>query len=364
MSQRLVDAKTLINDPTFDQEMFLGTSRSVETRDVTIARYLTIASARGWDTLPDLDHRFRRPAPGFNPRVYAAANASRLVGGVDPLADFVRRGRPVGTWQAAVLRPEDPDDEVTPIGRLKVALHAHFFYPELCSEFLFHLATNQTRCDLMISTDNSIKAGQLRRVLRSYTNGQVEIRVVPNRGRDLGPLLSEFAEDLADYDLIGHVHAKRSPYVGDPASDQDWGDTWREFLWQNLLGGLHPMMDRIVAAFEHREGLGLVFPSDPNLIGWGDNRVQAAEIARSMGWTGQLSDHFDFPLGTMFWMRLNALRPLVDLRLGWNDYSEEPLAYDGTLLHALERLPTIACQLAGFTYAVTHVRGVSWMPPT
>jgi lipopolysaccharide biosynthesis protein len=120
------------------------------------------------------------------------------------------------------------------------------------------------------------------------------------------------------------------------------------------------MLDRIVAAFERENGLGLVFPSDPHLIGWGENRARSTEIAGRMGWKGTLPDHFDFPLGTMFWARRQALTPLLGLGLGWNDYPDEPVPIDGTILHALERLTPFACHLAGFSFAVTHVFGVSW----
>lgn len=350
MEQRLADAQTLLSDPAFDQDMFLGPTQVVETRESTIARYFVLGSERGW----------RRPFPGFNPRIYAAAHASRLAGAIDPLADYVRRGKPVGPWQATVLRPHDPVHQTSPRGTLRVALHAHFFYPELCGDFLAHLGANQTQCDLLVSTDDATKAERLRRSLSGHTRGKVEIRVVPNRGRDIGPLLTEFADHLNDYDLVGHVHAKRSLWSVSGTVSVTLGDTWREFLWQNLIGGLYPMMDRIVAAFEQEGNLGLVFPSDPHLIGWDANKGIADEIAARMGWHGALPDHFDFPLGTMFWMRLDAMRPLLNLRLASNDYPEEPVPDDGTLLHALERLIPFACQLAGFTHAVTHVFGVSW----
>ena len=32
-----------------------------------------------------------------------------------------------------------------------------------------------------------------------------------------------------------------------------------------------------------------------------------------------------------------ALAPLMGLNLGWEDYPDEPLPYDGSVLHALER---------------------------
>jgi glycosyltransferase involved in cell wall biosynthesis len=361
MNQQSADAQTLRSDPTFDQDMYLGPSPLLETREVTIARYLAIGAARGWQTPPNQPQLIRRPAPGFNARTYAAAHAERLAGGINPLADFIRRGKPTGPWQATVLRPDDPGYELT-VGRLRVALHAHMFYPDLFPDFLGHLESNEIRCDLLISTDTTAKAEQLERLLRSYAKGRIDLRVVPNKGRDIGPLLTEFAGCLNSYDLVGHVHSKRSLTSTPPLNENAWGDAWREFLWQNLLGGLYPMMDRIVGAFERQNTLGLVFPSDPNMVGWDTNRDLAADIAARMGWKRPLPDYFDFPLGTMFWMRRDALQPLIDLGLSWSDYPEEPGPYDGTILHALERLVPIACQLAGFTQAVTHICGVSWCP--
>ncbi|HEY3939049.1 MAG TPA: rhamnan synthesis F family protein, partial [Bryobacteraceae bacterium] len=258
MAQRSADTETLLGDQTFDQHMFLGPSQVVETREETIVSYLAMAAARGqaYQHIP-------RPCPGFHPPIYAAAHAARLTDGTDPLADFVRYGKPAGPWQAMVLRPDDPDDQIHPSDRLRVALHAHFFYPDLAADFLAHLESNHTGCDLLISTDDNAKARRLQRVLAKYTAGIVDVRVVPNRGRDIGPLLTAFADDLIRYDLVGHVHAKRSPLIDDPTL----GDRWREFLWQNLLGGYYPMMDRIVAAFERQDNLGLVFPSDRHLVG-------------------------------------------------------------------------------------------------
>jgi len=114
------------------------------------------------------------------------------------------------------------------------------------------------------------------------------------------------------------------------------------------------MLDRIVAAFEQDDLLGLVFPSDPHLVGWDENRQIAAVIAAKFGWEGELPEHFDFPLRNMFWIRRSALQPPLDLRLTWDDYPEEPVPYDGTTLHALERLSPFACQVAGLTFHDTR----------
>lgn len=356
MVARKADTETLASDETFDQNMFLGRSDIVETRRDSIIRYLTVSASHRW-TRPAAIHEVRRrPCPGFHPELYATGNKSRLNNYIDPLADFVRAGKPPGPWQVAVIKPDHASEQAKPSRQLSAVLHAHFFYPELIHDFLRRLRCNEGACDLLISTDSAEKVKQLEQALDLYDGGRVQLRVFPNKGRDIGPFLTGFAGELNRYDLVGHVHAKRSVDSGDGS----FGDSWREFLWQHLLGGKHAMLDRIFAAFKGRDDLGLVFPGDPHIAGWDKNREIAAGLAARMGWTGELPDALDFPLGTMFWIRRQALQPLLQIHLEWHDYPEEPVPYDGTLLHALERLPTLATQLGGLSYAVTHVPGVSW----
>jgi lipopolysaccharide biosynthesis protein len=68
---------------------------------------------------------------------------------------------------------------------------------------------------------------------------------------------------------------------------------------------------------------------------------------------------FNFPLGTMFWARTAALKPLLELGLLWDDYPAEPVPGDGSLLHALERLLPFVVEKAGFRSLVTHVPGIT-----
>ena len=359
VAQQKVDARTLLSDFSFDQGMFLGPSPVVESRSQSIARYLaTSGTRRQGESSPLQDVWLRRPSPGFNPKVYAVANAAALSDDVDPLADFVRRGKPHGPWQAPVIGPDDPAFAVLPpSSKLRVALHAHFFYPELAKDFVTRLQLNRTPCDLLISTNDAEKAEFLTRALSAYAGGKAKVRIVPNRGRDIGPLLTAFPVDLLDYDLIGHVHGKRSL-----STVAGMGEAWRNFLWENLLGGQHAMMDRIVAEFERKAELGIVFPADPHVLGWSENRALATSLLERMGYASRLPDDFDFPVGTMFWMRVDALRPLLALSLAWHDYPPEPVPIDGTILHALERIVPFVAQLAGLGYSVTHIPELSWSP--
>jgi lipopolysaccharide biosynthesis protein len=120
------------------------------------------------------------------------------------------------------------------------------------------------------------------------------------------------------------------------------------------------MADAIIQRLSRDETLGLVFPDDPHILGWGKNLPYAVSLAQRLGVSEPLPRNtFNFPVGSMFWARTAALRPLFELGLSWDDYPEEPVPYDGSLLHAIERILPFVAESAGFRSAVTHVSGVT-----
>lgn len=137
------------------------------------------------------------------------------------------------------------------------------------------------------------------------------------------------------------------------------GSSWYRFLLENLLGGeAGSMADRILSKMEADASIGMVFPDDPYVVGWSGNQVFAESLAARMT-LDNLPKYFNFPVGTMFWARTLALAPLMNCNLGWDDYPEEPLPYDGTLLHALERLFSFVGSANDLRCAVTNVKGIT-----
>jgi glycosyltransferase involved in cell wall biosynthesis len=350
MSQIERDAARIVSERAFNPELFIGSGMASSTYNAAVLRYLNKSKLLSARSQPNAGLMLRRPFAGFHPFIYAAENATfDETSGEDPLAHFLRTGRPKGRWTHSVIRPHDfrVDDPV----KVRAAIHGHFHYPELLDEFLKRLAPNRTDCDLFLTTNGVEEAAVLRDVVTEFGMMGVDIRVVQNRGRDIGALLSELVDELQGYEVIGHVHGKRSKHL------TQHGDRWRSFLWDHLIGSSFPMVDVILKAFVADSALGLVFPEDPHLNDWNENRLIAEGLARKMGITDPLPTHFDFPIGTMFWARPAALQPLFSLGLRWDDYPSEPLAEDGTILHALERLIPFAANNAGFRYATTLVLG-------
>jgi hypothetical protein len=354
LRQREDDFVTLRDNPLFDSKVFLAHNSAIATRERAIIAFLARWAAVGKSRLPGTNFFLRRPCAGFHPQLYAYENADRYDSAlINPLAHLIRSGSPKGPWKSDIITPNISKQAPAGGVGLRIAIHGHFFYPELAADFLKRLACNRTPSDLWLTTDNVAKAALLRDATLAYQGGSVEIRVVPNRGRNIAPFLAALEEIESHYDVVGHIHGKRSPQTL-------VGEQWRQFLWENLLGHSYPMIDEIHNRFEADKTLGIVFPDDPHLPDWDTNLEIASQLATRIGIKGPLPPYFNFPVGNMFWVRPQALRPLVELKLGWRDYPEEPLPNDGTLLHALERLLPFVAQCAGYRYAVTHIPGITW----
>ncbi len=352
-AQEARDEALLVDDETFAPFLWLNPTE-LFTREEAVRMHVRKAASG-----QEANQYCRRPALGFVPQTYADHHSELDASPYpNPLAHWIRAGKPEGSWVHPVLVPSAD----TPKGqgdRLRAALHIHLHYPELAEGLLARLSVNRAKLDLFVSTTSDAKAADLRKHLTDWDRGAVVVETCPNRGRDIGPMLTRFAEALQGYDVIGHLHGKRSLALTSVGLSTDLGVQWYEFLLQHLAGDQFPMVDLILDRFADRERLGLVFPEDPNLTGWSKDREIARALAKRMAPTMQIPQSIDFPIGTMFWARPAALKPLFDLKLDWDDYPEEPVPIDGTMLHALERLLPVIAEHEGFSIETTHVPGVT-----
>ena len=353
------------------EEIGLGSARDVEQARIDCAEIVRSGLARldfylrphaGGETLERLVVGYvrswasgiwrRKIFPGFHPGIFG----ERSVGGEsfgDPLANYIRAGRPRGPWQCEVITPAEVPRRLPASNR--VALHLHAYYVELLPDLLGRLAKNRIRPDLFVSAPSALIGAQVEEILRDYSGRIAEIAVVPNRGRDIGPFLTSFGRTFVDrYDFVGHLHTKKTVDV----KDSTVGESWYRFLLENLLGGQARMADLILGRLADDPEVGIIFPDDPNAVGWGKNRSIAEDLAKNLGVT-TLPRSFLFPVGTMFWARVESLRPLFDLELDWEDYPTEPLPYDGSVLHALERLISLVVVNRGGRILLTNIPGVT-----
>ncbi len=263
------------------------------------------------------------------------------------------------THRCVVLRGDRPAAVQGGLG-LRTALHLHLHYSELAAEFAVRLAAarapRDAPLDLILTTTSDARRVEVEYAFRGYKGGSTRLIVGPNRGRDIGPFLTAVGDIVraGQYDVIGHLHGKRSLAV-----DAALGDRWRSYLLETLLGG-EAGLTAVLSLFEQDPALGLVFAEDRHCVGWNKNRPAADALAARMHPAPALPDWPVFPIGTMFWARPAALAPLWALGLGVKDFPAEPLAYDGTLLHAVERMLPSVCEAAGHGWCTVHREGVGW----
>lgn len=304
-----------------------------------------------------------KPFPGFHPGIY---REHCLPPGetTDPLAHYIRAGRPKGRWLTPLITPSSQETLSLPTGSttdtggkdITVGLHIHIFYLDLLAEILERMAANRLRPRLYLSMASNIPSQSVETLAEIHGFSDVSLHVTPNRGRDLGPLLMGLGRQIeAECEVYGHIHTKKSELISAGQANQ-----WRNFLLGNLLSHADTAMaDRVIAALISTPRLGLVFASDPNSLGWGENLGIAESLCGVLNLPKTLPKAIEFPVGSMFWARRGALSTLYEHPWNWSDFPEEPVGYDGTVLHAVERLMPHICEASGFHYRLTHVPGVS-----
>lgn len=295
----------------------------------------------------------RKPFPGFNPDVYR--NKLALSPKIDPTFHYLKSNRPKGPWNTKTIFYKQRLE--TPSNFPSTAIHVHVFYFDLLEEILSRLKYNQASPALYLTHPPQISRESIENLLKSKGLSGNVITLEENRGRDIGPFFSSMpSEFFRNFEVVGHLHTKKSLDV----HDKEIGQSWHEFGLANVLGDgkTANMLDQILREFSRNQNLGLVFPDDPNLMGWGKNYEFARELLPNQALPEE-DELFNFPVGSYFFVRPAALNALLELRFTANDWPQEPVPYDGSRLHALERLIGIIPGLEGFTSSVTYLDGTT-----
>jgi len=228
----------------------------------------------------------------------------------------------------------------------RIAAIVHLYYEELAHEFRRYLLNVPGPLDVYISTVDEFRADLIRQAFAAWPKGSVDVRVVPNRGRDIAPKLVAFADVYPRYEYVLHLHSKKSHHA-------DVLALWRLFLLESLVGTTD-VVRSILTLFEQHPSLGMVaaqhFEPVRHWLNWGGNFTRADSLARRMGFALGQDAPLDFPSGSMFWARTQALQPLLDLQLATEAFEEEAGQKDGTMAHAIERLYFHACEHAGLDW--------------
>ena len=231
--------------------------------------------------------------------------------------------------------------QVTSAGKeYTIGVHLHLYYQDMLDICVAYLNNIKVPFDLYVSvpleSDTVSIAKSFRRDVRYL--GDVVVECVPNRGRDIAPMIVQFGQHLLCHDFILHIQTKKSPHASVLGS-------WFSEVMESLLGSASGNGWEVNEIFDLLgRDAKIIYPAPNNNIvldrtGWSDNYYLAKELLEK--YSKLRIDDFpivEFPQGSMFWARSNAVRTLLSLPLTYADFPVEPLPPDGTIAHALERL--------------------------
>jgi lipopolysaccharide biosynthesis protein len=273
-----------------------------------------------------------------------------LEGGKQPIPDLgLAPAQSIGWADAQRLEPQYGTDFLslrTTKPRGLIAVVSHVYYPELWPELSGTIANIEEPFDLFVTLVAGRSDTLAQAIVAEWPSAHVI--VVENRGRDILPFFSIVRTGvLFRYKLICKLHTKRSEWHAD-------GETWRKELVNGILGSQRAVR-LIVSTFRSQRDLGMVVADGHMYSGrelWEGNRDHLTRLFADLG-MDQTEFNNSFAGGSIFWIRPAVLRLISGLPFRFGDFEPEPLGKDGHLVHAIERLVSLACYELGMTIKQT-----------
>jgi FMN phosphatase YigB (HAD superfamily) len=281
------------------------------------------------------------PSANFDTELYLRCNLDIYLNGISPLIHYMYHGRHEGRISSGVINRWLPSTELVPRDSAtwkgqKIAIVLHVFYPDFVAKFAETLRQFPTSVDVFVTAaTKQIERDATNTFGKLSTVNQVKTALCENRGRNFGPFLVNFSKELLNYDLMCHLHSKKSLYSGREQTQ------WFDYLHNFLLKDKH-VMKSVLRLFDEHQDLGVYYPSSfwmmPSWVNhWTCNKPFAQGFVED--WGLEISDSFvNYPVGGMFWARPKAIKPLLNHTYSYDDFPAEPLPNDGSWLHALERV--------------------------
>ncbi|MFB1504484.1 MAG: rhamnan synthesis F family protein [Thiocapsa sp. C3-sup] len=344
-------------NPLFDTTWYLTQYPDVAmTGQNPLAHYILYGAQEGRD-----------PSPRFDSGWYLSHNPDVARKGINPLAHYMLHGIKEGrSPKASFVHTNSPSyrepvtiipfnyQENQDLSGLRLAVCLHAFHLELLPELLDALDNIDIPFNLFLTTDTEQKASAIHLTLAQTPCQQhAEVRVYPNRGRDIAPKLIGLSDIYEHHDLVLHLHTKKSTHNEALAN-------WRRLILTSLLGSTAAVQS-ILSAFVRLPKLGMIAPRTHPFVRrymtWESNFELARDMAQRMGVDLAIDSPLDFPAGSMFWARTAALQPLLHMGLSFDDFPVEQGQTDSTLAHVIERLYFYACEKAGYRWVRVGLEG-------
>lgn len=291
------------------------------------------------------------PRPGFNSLKWIFDNKYSNDECLVPILDAIRSNI------YATHRCLQVDKLVTSQISFVYAVHIHVFYIDVFETLLVYVSSLSGIFDLYITVTDEMFVNKIQNLCSGLDARNVYVSVVQNLGRDICPFVNLLKDDItADkYYVVGHFHTKKSLDLANKIgvinnNPQSLGRSQLINILETLIGSAKQAND-LLGLFNEPK-LGMIFVENSLNKGISENSLSVEAVCNDLG-LNLVTETPIYPIGNMYWARVDAIDSLASLPDNYFSISE-PIPYDGTVLHATERLMVNIVAQKNFEFATIY----------
>ncbi len=228
----------------------------------------------------------------------------------------------------------------------------HLYYLDQVEDLITRMSRVPSLSAVVVTTP-SIEVQKSAEKFSSLFECPFQVVLLPNRGRNFGPLFEVMSNERQKFDYLLHVHGKKSLHSGRARMA-----LWAEALYANLLDPQN--FEQILAFMKYDLSVAISYPNVSKYISkinmcWGLNFDSVSEKASKLGVDKPqfLTTQLNFPAGGMFLLRLSVYQNLFADLVSQSEFSDESGSVDGNLEHGLERIFGAIADASGMSQLVT-----------
>lgn len=245
---------------------------------------------------------------------------------------------------------------------IKSAFIYHIYFLDLLDETYRYLSQIPEETDIYVTT-TSDKIDRINHYLKSRgLRRAVHFIPVKNRGRDVSALLVGACAVVLEkgYEIVGFAHDKKSSQNQESGHHGTETQGFAYKLLENTLGTT-AFIRHVLDLFAKNPRLGMLSPLPPYHAlyfahtlptDWGPNFANTKNLLEQrLHLTAPLDESKATmsAIGSCFWFRVAALRPLFTANWRYEDFLPEgQMGVDGSISHAIERVNGYVAQSQGY----------------
>lgn len=240
----------------------------------------------------------------------------------------------------------------------ETAVFAHIYYEDRVENCFEYLKQVPEKVHKYLTTSNPATYEYLEDKIRDLDETW-NLKMVKNHGRDISALWVVDAPLLKKYKYVCYVHDKKtSGQTGNILN----GDYYHYNVWENCLKTTQ-YIKNVLYTLSTKKQLGFLSPPFPiffdykGLLGyeWTICYEPTVALANDLGIKANIdSSKPPFAFSNTFWAKTDALLPLIDRKLQYDDFPGEPLPIDGSISHAIERIYIYVAQSQGYLSGIVE----------